>query len=118
MRRIVEAYAPMPKNAVDWVARVRRVRGRPVAPFRGLVVALASAAPGRSGGFRALDAWRDLFLTLGAEVMGAQARLAASGGGALFDPDGRLADESAAETLGDFLAGFEARARLLGRHLG
>lgn len=96
---------PLPKNAVDWVSRVGRVDGRPVQPFRGLVVALASASPGRTGGFKALDAWRAVFVQLGAEVLGRQATVAGAAG---------MAD--AEELLEAFVADLADKTQMLGRH--
>ena len=57
------------KNAVDWASRVRKVQGRPVQPFKGLIVGLASASTGRYGGMRSLEALRIVFRALGAEVL-------------------------------------------------
>ncbi|KAB0682924.1 NADPH-dependent FMN reductase [Aureimonas leprariae] len=96
---------PLLKNAVDWIARVRRAGSRPIQPFRGLVVALASASPGRSGGFRALDGWRPIFRDLGAEVIGRQATV-----------DGAAGLEGAYEMLELFVADLADKAQALGRH--
>ncbi|MEN3792846.1 NADPH-dependent FMN reductase [Fulvimarina sp. MAC3] len=63
---------PILKNAIDWVSRVRRIDGRPVLPFKGLVVGLASVTPGSGGGRRGLEAWRIVMRSVGAEVITAQ----------------------------------------------
>ncbi len=82
---------PALKNAIDWASRVRKVQGRPVQPFKGLVVGLASASPGRFGGSRGLEAVRIVLRALGAEVLTQQCCLAQAGSG--FDENGRLADD-------------------------
>lgn len=105
---------PLAKNAIDWASRVSRAKGRPLDPFRGLVVGLASASPGRLGGFKALDAWRVVFMSLGAEVMTRQATLA--GGSQTFDERGRIRDAQGAARLEAFVDDLVSRALALGRH--
>jgi chromate reductase len=52
------SLAPLLKNAIDWISRVRE-KGEPaLAAYRGRVFALASASPGRFGGVRSLLALR------------------------------------------------------------
>ncbi|BDA86959.1 FMN reductase [Aureimonas sp. SA4125] len=105
---------PLLKNALDWVSRVRKIRGRPVQPFRGLVVALAAASPSRLGGLRALVALRPICLALGTEVLTSQVTLADTGNG--FDADGRLREEHARLSLETLVESLVGHARLLGRH--
>lgn len=54
------SVTPLLKNALDWISRVRE-RGDPTyAAFKNRVFAIASAAPGRSGGLRSLMALRQI----------------------------------------------------------
>ncbi|EAS48817.1 MAG: NADPH-dependent FMN reductase [Aurantimonas coralicida] len=85
------------KNAIDWASRVRKVQGRPVQPFKGLVVGLASASPGRFGGARGLEALRLVMRALGAEVLTQQCSVADAANG--FDENGRLSDDIARTSL-------------------
>ncbi|MBO0905843.1 NADPH-dependent FMN reductase [Jiella sonneratiae] len=88
---------PLLKNAIDWTSRVRKVHERPVQPFKGLVVGLASASPGRFGGMRGLEAIRLVMRALGAEVMTQQCLVPRAAEG--FDEDGRLRDDVARTSL-------------------
>ena len=105
---------PLLKNALDWVSRVRKIEGRPLQPFKRLVVGLASASPGRLGGLRGLVALRPVCLALGAEVLTAQ--LAVHDAASAFDADGRLADERQRLALDALLEQLIDHAQALGRH--
>ncbi|RFC64319.1 NAD(P)H-dependent oxidoreductase [Fulvimarina endophytica] len=83
---------PILKNAIDWASRVRRIEGRPVQPFKGLVVALASISPGQGGGMKGLEAWRPIMRSVGAEVITTQC--AVPHAGQAFDEEGALADDA------------------------
>ena len=108
------SVAPLLKNAVDWTSRVRKVKGRPVQPFRKLVVGLASASSGRGGGLLGLIALRSVLQSLGAEVLTAQVTLADAAEG--FDGDGCLKDEPARMALDALVEQLLEHARVLGRH--
>lgn len=105
---------PLLKNTLDWVSRVRKIEGRPLQPFKRLVVALASASPGRLGGLRGLVALRPVCLALGAEVLTAQ--LAVHDAATAFDENGRLADERQRLALDALLEQLIDHAQALGRH--
>ncbi|WP_102959527.1 NADPH-dependent FMN reductase [Mangrovicella endophytica] len=105
---------PLVKNTIDWISRVRKVQGRPVQPFRGLVVALASASPGRLGGMRALAALRPVLMSLGAEVITPQCSLADAAHG--FDEAGHLTDDHARAALEQMVERLIDHCRVLGRH--
>ena len=105
---------PLLKNTLDWVSRVRKIEGRPLQPFKRLVVALASASPGRLGGLRGLVALRPVCLALGAEVLTAQ--LAVHDAATAFDENGRLADERQRIALDALLEQLIDHAQALGRH--
>ncbi|KQT85298.1 NAD(P)H-dependent oxidoreductase [Aurantimonas sp. Leaf443] len=108
------SIAPVLKNALDWASRVRRVNNRPLQPFKGLVVGLAAASPGRFGGARGLVAMRPVLLSLGAEVLTAQVTLADAASG--FDAEGRLLDDGTRMALDALVARLVDAARSLGRH--
>ncbi|MCQ0988331.1 NADPH-dependent FMN reductase [Jiella marina] len=105
---------PILKNTIDWASRVRKVQGRPVHPFKGLVVGLASASPGRFGGMRALEAVRIVMRALGADVITQQCTLANASSG--FDENGQLADEVARANLEALCDKLLDTARSLSRH--
>lgn len=88
---------PLLKNAIDWASRVRKVEERPVQPFKGLVVGLASASPGSFGGMRGLEAIRIVMRALGAEVLTQQCLVPRAAEG--FDENGRLTDDVARTSL-------------------
>lgn len=108
------SVSPLLKNAIDWVSRVRKIRGRPTQPFRRLIVALAAASPGRLGGLRGLNALRPICQTLGAEVLTQQVTLADAAKG--FDERGRLRDEHARVALDALVEQLLGHTRALGRH--
>ena len=108
------SISPLLKNALDWASRVRKVRGKPLQPFRHLVVGLASASPGRLGGLRGLVALRPICQALGAEVLTTQ--LAVHEAATAFDENGRLADERQRLALDALLEQLIDHAQALGRH--
>lgn len=105
---------PILKNAVDWASRVRKVNGRPVHPFRNLVVGLASASPGRFGGARGLETWRVVMRALGADVLTQQCALSDAGNG--FDESGRIVDDFHRTSLEALVDRLLDTARAIGRH--
>ncbi|MBC8129849.1 MAG: NAD(P)H-dependent oxidoreductase [Rhizobiaceae bacterium] len=105
---------PLLKNAIDWVSRVRKIKGRPVQPFRRLVVGLAAASPGRLGGLRGLQSLRPICEALGAEVMTSQVTVADAANA--FDDKGRLHEEHARTSLDTLVEQLLAQSRVLGRH--
>ena len=108
------SISPLLKNALDWASRVRKVRGKPLQPFRHLVVGLASASPGRLGGLRGLVALRPICQALGAEVLTTQ--LAVHEAATAFDENGRLAEERQRLALDALLEQLIDHAQALGRH--
>lgn len=86
---------PILKNAIDWVSRVREHGGQ-TAAFERPVFALASASPGRFGGYRGLMALRQsLVLQLMATVLPQMVSIPAAH--EAFAEDGSLQD---ARTVG------------------
>ncbi len=84
--------APVLKNAIDWISRVRSEAEAPLTAFRGRPFAISSASPGAYGGMRGLIALRQVLeLGLGATVQPEQ--VAVAGAHTAFDAGGDLADE-------------------------
>ncbi|KQT64420.1 MULTISPECIES: NADPH-dependent FMN reductase [unclassified Aureimonas] len=108
------SVSPLLKNAIDWASRVRKVKGRPVQPFKDLVVGLAAASPGRLGGLRGLQALRAVCQSLGAEVLTAQVTLADAGNA--FDEDDHLTDDHARLSLERLVEALHEHSQALGRH--
>ena len=88
---------PILKNAIDWISRERE-HGGMAAAFEVPVFALASASPGRFGGYRGLMALRQsLVLQLMATVIPQQTAITFAGDA--FDEDGGLKDPRSAGSL-------------------
>jgi len=86
------SIAPLLKNALDWVSRVREPDEEPLAVFHTRVFALGSASPGGFGGMRGLMALRQsLELGLGALVLPEQISVPAAD--RAFDAQGHLEDK-------------------------
>lgn len=109
------SLAPVLKNAIDWASRVRKINGRPVHPFKGLVVAQASASTGQYGGMRGLEALRIVMRALGCEVTTAQCSVANAANA--FDEDGRLVEDHVRLSLETLVDRFLDQVRCLGRHV-
>ncbi|HEX2019200.1 MAG TPA: NAD(P)H-dependent oxidoreductase [Aurantimonas sp.] len=109
------SVTPLMKNAIDWTSRVRKVQGRPIQPFKGIVAGLASTSTGRFGGMRGLEALRIVMRALGAEVLTQQCTVASAA--ASFDEAGRLSDDVARTSLETLVEKLLDTARSLGRHV-
>jgi NAD(P)H-dependent FMN reductase len=109
------SVSPLLKNALDWASRVRKIKGRPVQPFKGLVVGLAAASPGRLGGLRGLQALRPICQSLGAEVLSAQVTVADAANA--FGENGTLADDHVRMSLDVLVETLLEHAQALGRHV-
>lgn len=108
------SVSPLLKNAIDWASRVRKIGGRPVQPFRRLVVGLAAASPGKLGGLRGLIALRPICQSLGAEVLTPQVTVPDAGNA--FDEKGHLRDEATRIALDALVEQLHGQSRVLGRH--
>ena len=85
------SITPLLKNAIDWVSR-KVGDEEPLVAYRGKVVALLSASPGRLGGLRSLAHVRAVLGHLGAIVLPKQH--AVSSAGDAFDDDRKLVNEN------------------------
>jgi len=106
------SVAPMLKNALDWVSRVRE-RGDPTyAAFKNRVFAIGSASPHALGGARSLMALRQILeLGCGALVIPEQVTIAHAE--QAFDAMDNLADAGAANLLRAQLDRLVEMARLM-----
>lgn len=82
---------PLLKNAIDWVSRVRRDRGRPFKPFEGKVAGLCSSSDGNFAGMRGLYHLRAVLMACQVEVITPQLSVARAS--EAFDEDGQLREE-------------------------
>jgi NAD(P)H-dependent FMN reductase len=106
------SIAPLLKNAIDWVSRVRE-RGDPTyAAFKGRVFAIGSASPGALGGARSLMALRQI-LELGCGALVIPEQVTIPNAEQAFDTMGNLVDSRAANLLRTELARLVDMARLL-----
>lgn len=97
------------KNVIDWASR-RENDEKPLECFRGKVVSLMSASPGRLGGLRGLVHVRAILGNIGCIVLPNQ--VAVPSANDAFDPEGRLRDgglREQVENLGSELAGIISR---------
>jgi len=108
------SVAPLLKNAIDWVSRVREGGEPSYAAFKGRVFALGAASPGGAGGVRSLMAMRQI-LELGCGALVIPEQIALGRADQAFDEMDNLKDATAAAALKTLvrrlieLAGFMAR---------
>jgi NAD(P)H-dependent FMN reductase len=94
------SVAPVLKNAIDWVARVREGREPPRSAFRNRVFALGSASASGQGGTGSLMALRQV-LELGCGALVIPEQVSVARGSEAFDAMDELKDGQAAEQLKD-----------------
>lgn len=104
---------PLVKNAIDWVSRIRRDRGRPVDPWRGKAVGLASASCEPFGGARALCHLRAVMAAVGAEAVCEECIV--TDADAAFAADGSLVDERGRSALTSTCRSLIRHAAVFGR---
>jgi chromate reductase len=90
------------KNAIDWLSRPPKDIPR---VFGGRPVAIMGASDGRGGTRLAQSAWLPVLRTLGTRAWFGKT-LYVTGAAEVFDPEGRLVDESIKKLLTAFMAGF------------
>ena len=88
---------PLLKNVIDWVSRVSRDGDRPLKPYQGKVVGLASSSNGHFAGIRAINHLRAVLIHIGLQVVSEQCSV--PNGPQAFDEMDRLADERARSNL-------------------
>lgn len=90
------SITPLLKNAIDWVSR-RVGDEKPLVAYKGKIVALLSASPGRLGGLRGLVHVRSILSHLGAIVLPKQHAISSATDA--FDDDRRLINEKDMERV-------------------
>lgn len=106
------SIAPLLKNSLDWVSRVRSEEEAPLEVFRTRVFALGSASPGRFGGIRSLMTLRQVLeIGLGALVLPDQ--FAVPRAADAFDADGHLVDKDVQEQFKKVIQKLARAAHLL-----
>lgn len=86
------SVAPLLKNAIDWVSRVRDRGEAPLAAYHGRAFALGAASTRRFGGIRSLMALRQI-LEIGCEALVIPEQIAIADADDAFDESGGLNDE-------------------------
>jgi NAD(P)H-dependent FMN reductase len=110
------SVAPMLKNAIDWVSRVRE-RGDPTyAAFKGRVFAIGAASPGALGGARSLMALRQI-LELGCGALVIPEQVAVQQADDAFDDMDNIIDTHAANLFRAQLARLMEMSRLMSGEL-
>jgi chromate reductase, NAD(P)H dehydrogenase (quinone) len=92
------SIAPLLKNAIDWVSRVRDGKEPPLAAFRNRAFALGAASNGSYGGVRSLMALRQI-LELGCGALVIPEQVAVRGAGLAFDDRDDFKDQQLAGLL-------------------
>jgi NAD(P)H-dependent FMN reductase len=108
------SITPLLKNTIDWVSRQAPGEG-PLAAYKGKVVTLMSASPGRLGGLRGLVHVRSILGNIGVVVLPDQVAVSEAHG--TFTPEGGLKDarlHESIEKLGRGLAEFLKRIQPAG----
>lgn len=92
------SFAPLLKNAFDWMSRIN-IEGRPPLPaFKDRIFALGSATNGAMGGYRGLTQLRQMMeLGLGALVQ--PEMISVGGASEAFGPDGALTNPRTSQFL-------------------
>lgn len=105
------SITPLMKNTIDWTSRVKSDARGALVPFRGKVLAMASASPGNYGGIRSLGHLRPVLVSLGALVISEQ--LAVANAGKAFDAMDRLRDSNLNRRLETMCRSLVEKAALL-----
>src|SRR5262245_199535 len=92
------SIAPLLKNTLDWISRVREGKEPPLAAYKNRVFALGAASNGTYGGMRSLIALRHV-LELGCGALVIPEQIAVREAASAFDEADRLKDERAAGLL-------------------
>ena len=104
------SIAPLLKNTLDWVTRVRGKGETGLEVFRSRVFAISGASPGYYGGMRSLLQLREILaIGLGATVIPQQIALPRAH--EAFDADGRLKDDRQQDLLKSVVEALAVAAR-------
>jgi chromate reductase, NAD(P)H dehydrogenase (quinone) len=92
------SLAPLLKNAIDWISRVRENKEPPLSAYRNRVFALGAASNGTLGGMRSIMALRQS-LELGCGALVIPEQIAVREASHAFDENDELKDERSAALL-------------------
>lgn len=92
------SLAPLLKNTIDWISRVREKQEPPLPAYRNRVFALGAASNGTLGGMRSLMALRQS-LELGCGALVIPEQIAVREASHAFDENDELKDERSAALL-------------------
>jgi chromate reductase, NAD(P)H dehydrogenase (quinone) len=92
------SLAPLLKNTIDWISRVREKQEPPLSAYRNRVFALGAASNGTLGGMRSLMALRQS-LELGCGALVIPEQIAVREASHAFDENDELKDERSAALL-------------------
>jgi NAD(P)H-dependent FMN reductase len=106
------SIAPLLKNTIDWVSRVREPKEAPYAAFRHRVFALGAAANGRDGGLGSLAALRHV-LEIGCGALVIPEQVAVAHAERAFDEMDNIKDEHTAAALKSTLQRLVETAQVL-----
>lgn len=102
---------PLLKNAIDWVSRVRRDGGKPLAPFAGKPVGLCSSSNGRFAGIRCINHLRAVLVRCRMDVVTPECSVA--DGAVAFDADGDFRHEKTRKAMEVLCRTLAERSRML-----
>lgn len=101
---------PLLKNTIDWVSRVHKDAGRPIAPYAGKVVGLCSSSDGHFAGIRSANHLRAVLSHIGMDVISPQ--VSVPRGGEAFGDEGGFRDERLRKGMARLCATLIEHARL------
>lgn len=104
------SIAPLLKNTLDWVSRVREGKEPPLAAYKNRAFALGAASNGTYGGMRSLMALRHV-LELGCGALVIPEQVAVREAAQAFDENDAIKDERTAKLLSAALARLVEMAR-------
>jgi len=107
------SLAPLLKNTIDWISRVRENKEPPLAAYRNRVFALGAASNGTYGGMRSIMAMRHV-LELGCGALVIPEQIAVREASHAFDENDELKDERSAGLLRTLARRLVELARLIG----
>ena len=91
------SISPLMKNTIDWISRVKEIKGNAASPFANKVALIASASPGGMGGISSLSHMRDILVRLKMLVLSEQ--LGVGNAFSAFDDQDKLSNERQAKML-------------------
>ena len=106
---------PLVKNTIDWISRISKDGGKPLRPFPGRVVAIASSSDGHFAGIRSANHLRAVLSHIQMEVIAAQ--VSVPNAGDAFDDSGDFREERLQKGMARLCTSLIEHARLLSRRI-